>query len=249
MAATLYDTLGAAPHDTYEQLRRAYRRASKASHPDRQPGREDQFRAVQSAWEILRDADKRGAYDAQLNPPEEREAAPHRPQPPPHSPPTAATPPPGGDPPPPNPPSGYRTSNPPDFLSTHATGLLAMVLGVMVITGTLGAAVVISVAGRTGIGVAVAYLLLSAAILWKPSIGTAEVRGRRARHPRQVLSLVTWGGWSVCGAWGVVAVVGVLDGRPVGPPLLFALLFGLYTASLVAGWHLRGSAGTTQATS
>ncbi len=63
---TLYDLLGALPHDNAEDLRTAFRRAVKATHPDLRPDDPDaalKFREIVRANEILGDAEQRAAYD------------------------------------------------------------------------------------------------------------------------------------------------------------------------------------------
>jgi DnaJ domain len=63
---TLYDLLGALPHDDAEGLRTAFRRAVKGAHPDLRPGDPDaaiRFRQIVRANEILCDKDQRAAYD------------------------------------------------------------------------------------------------------------------------------------------------------------------------------------------
>jgi curved DNA-binding protein CbpA len=65
----LYDLLGARPDDDNENLRKAYRKAAKTSHPDRHGGDQDaaaRFRLIAEAYEILRDAEQRAAYDRLL---------------------------------------------------------------------------------------------------------------------------------------------------------------------------------------
>jgi hypothetical protein len=62
----LYDLLGARPDDDAEPLRKAYRKAAKASHPDHQGGHQDaaaRFRQIVEAYNILRDAEQRAAYN------------------------------------------------------------------------------------------------------------------------------------------------------------------------------------------
>jgi curved DNA-binding protein CbpA len=64
--STLYDLLGALPHDDAEGLRAAFRRAVKGAHPDLRPGDPDaalKFREIVRANEILGDAEQRAAYD------------------------------------------------------------------------------------------------------------------------------------------------------------------------------------------
>lgn len=63
---TLYDLLGALPHDDAEGLRVAFRRAVKGAHPDIRPGDPDaalKFRQIVRANEILGDTEQRAAYD------------------------------------------------------------------------------------------------------------------------------------------------------------------------------------------
>ncbi|WP_298259039.1 J domain-containing protein [Bradyrhizobium sp.] len=63
---TLYDLLGALPHDDAESLRTAFRRAVKSAHPDLRPDDPDagtRFRQIVRANEILLDKDQRAVYD------------------------------------------------------------------------------------------------------------------------------------------------------------------------------------------
>src|SRR6201995_3320523 len=63
---TLYDLLGALPRDDAEELRVAFRRAVKGTHPDLHPGDPDagfKFRQIVRANEILIDPDQRATYD------------------------------------------------------------------------------------------------------------------------------------------------------------------------------------------
>ena len=66
---TLYDLLGVRPDDDDEALKNAFREAAKANHPDLHPGDPDasmQFGRIARAYAILRDAEKRAAYDQLL---------------------------------------------------------------------------------------------------------------------------------------------------------------------------------------
>ena len=66
---TLYDLLGALPHDDAEALRVAFRRAAKATHPDINPDNPDaalRFRQLVRAHNILSDAEQRATYDQLL---------------------------------------------------------------------------------------------------------------------------------------------------------------------------------------
>jgi tetratricopeptide (TPR) repeat protein len=63
---TLYDLLGALPEDDAEELRSAFRKAVKGTHPDINPGDPDaalRFRQIVRANNILSDQDQRAAYD------------------------------------------------------------------------------------------------------------------------------------------------------------------------------------------
>jgi len=57
---TLYDLLGALPHDDAEGLRSAFRKAVKGAHPDLRPGdkaAEEKLKRINVAFEILKDAE------------------------------------------------------------------------------------------------------------------------------------------------------------------------------------------------
>jgi curved DNA-binding protein CbpA len=66
---TLYDMLGARPDDDAESLKNAFRKAAKANHPDRHaddPEAVERFRRIAVAYDVLRDAKQRAAYDRLL---------------------------------------------------------------------------------------------------------------------------------------------------------------------------------------
>jgi DnaJ-class molecular chaperone len=66
MAEDLYKTLGVAKAATADEIRKAYRKIAKSSHPDLNPGdkaAEERFKAAQAAYDILGDAEKRARYD------------------------------------------------------------------------------------------------------------------------------------------------------------------------------------------
>jgi hypothetical protein len=63
---TLYDLLGALPSDDAEELRTAFRKAAKATHPDTNPDDPDaalRFRELVRAYDILTDTEQRSTYD------------------------------------------------------------------------------------------------------------------------------------------------------------------------------------------
>jgi DnaJ domain len=66
---TLYELLGALPHDDAEGLRTAFRKAAKATHPDTNPDDPDaslRFRQIVRAHDILTDDQQRAVYDQLL---------------------------------------------------------------------------------------------------------------------------------------------------------------------------------------
>lgn len=66
MSKDLYQILGVPRSATEDDIRRAYKRKAKDSHPDLHPGdaaKADAFKAASAAYEILGDATKRAQYD------------------------------------------------------------------------------------------------------------------------------------------------------------------------------------------
>ena len=60
-----YETLGLEPGAGDAEIKGAYRRLARKYHPDvsKEPGAEEKFKAVNEAYEALRDPQKRAAYD------------------------------------------------------------------------------------------------------------------------------------------------------------------------------------------
>jgi curved DNA-binding protein CbpA len=60
-----YGLLGVSPDATTELIKSAYRKKAAQFHPDRnpEPDAASKFRAVQEAYEVLADVDRRKAYD------------------------------------------------------------------------------------------------------------------------------------------------------------------------------------------
>jgi DnaJ-class molecular chaperone len=58
-----YMVLGVSRQASGEEISRAYRRASRASHPDSDAGSAERFRAVSDAYDVLRDPGRRAVYD------------------------------------------------------------------------------------------------------------------------------------------------------------------------------------------
>lgn len=66
---TLYEILGVAETASSEEIKKAFRRLALDTHPDRHPGnaaKEEQFKQLTEAYEVLSVQDKRSRYDAEL---------------------------------------------------------------------------------------------------------------------------------------------------------------------------------------
>jgi len=68
-ATTLYDVLGVGRDATDDEIKAAWRRAAKATHPDA-GGSETAFQQAEQAWHVLSDPWLRSEYDRSLNAPE-----------------------------------------------------------------------------------------------------------------------------------------------------------------------------------
>jgi DnaJ-class molecular chaperone len=65
--ANPYETLGVAANATEDEIRKAYRKAAKETHPDLNPGNrqaEKRFKEINAAHDIIGDPEKRRRYDA-----------------------------------------------------------------------------------------------------------------------------------------------------------------------------------------
>ncbi|HTI32690.1 MAG TPA: DnaJ C-terminal domain-containing protein [Miltoncostaea sp.] len=60
-----YDVLGVARDASQEDVRRAYRRLARSHHPDvsKEPDAETRFKDISEAYDVLRDPERRAAYD------------------------------------------------------------------------------------------------------------------------------------------------------------------------------------------
>ena len=60
-----YTILGVNKHASADEIKHAYRRLARKYHPDvsKEPNAEEQFKNVQEAYEVLKDKEKRAAYD------------------------------------------------------------------------------------------------------------------------------------------------------------------------------------------
>ena len=66
MAESLYDTLGVKKDAGADEIKKAYRKLARQYHPDTNQGdkaAEERFKQVQTAYDVLSDAEKRKAYD------------------------------------------------------------------------------------------------------------------------------------------------------------------------------------------
>ncbi|OYV58460.1 MAG: molecular chaperone DnaJ, partial [Actinobacteria bacterium 21-73-9] len=58
-----YKVLGLTQSATDKEVTRAYRKLAKEYHPDTNPGSEERFKEISSAYDVLGDAAKRKEYD------------------------------------------------------------------------------------------------------------------------------------------------------------------------------------------
>ncbi|MCU1485051.1 MAG: dnaJ [Actinomycetia bacterium] len=58
-----YKVLGVLEGATQKDITRAYRKLAKENHPDANPGKEERFKEISAAYDVIGDADKRKEYD------------------------------------------------------------------------------------------------------------------------------------------------------------------------------------------
>src|SRR4051794_40650744 len=58
-----YKVLGVPQSATETEIRRAYRKLAKENHPDANPGKEERFKEISAAYDVLSEPAKRKEYD------------------------------------------------------------------------------------------------------------------------------------------------------------------------------------------
>src|SRR4051794_40520713 len=58
-----YKVLGVPQSATETEIRRAYRKLAKENHPDANPGKEERFKEISAAYDVLSEPGKRKEYD------------------------------------------------------------------------------------------------------------------------------------------------------------------------------------------
>jgi len=60
---SFYKSLGSEKTDTYDVIRKNYRKLAAKHHPDKPGGDKEKFQEIQNAWDIIGDKEKREVYD------------------------------------------------------------------------------------------------------------------------------------------------------------------------------------------
>lgn len=63
MSKDYYNILGVSKNATQEEIKKAYRRLAHEFHPDKQGGNEEKFKEINTAYQTLKDPEKRRQYD------------------------------------------------------------------------------------------------------------------------------------------------------------------------------------------
>ena len=58
-----YKSLGIKKNASDKEIKSAFKKLAKQYHPDAQSGSEDKFKEINEAYEVLKDASKKGRYD------------------------------------------------------------------------------------------------------------------------------------------------------------------------------------------
>lgn len=59
----VYDLLGVKPGDDSKKIKVSYYKLAQKYHPDKNPGFEEKFKSISSAYDILKNEDTRKQYD------------------------------------------------------------------------------------------------------------------------------------------------------------------------------------------
>lgn len=239
MGSTLYEVLGAARGASSEELKRAYRRAVRAAHPDT-CGSAEAFQTVQDAWAVLGDPVRRREYDVRTSSngatqsraspassagrPEERVARPapssshtttfsDEPAPAAAAAPDSSTTPPRAESADVEEAAGPRTVH-------WRTITVGLGLAAAASSGVLGGLIVYGMFGRGGAIVAVLYLLAAGVAVWEQRRGSGELAQLRRGTAKAC--------WLVVGLWAALALIAWAGARPWVPLALYAAVFAVF---------------------